>query len=171
MPQLGGLREGSCKDEGGLGFLLPSFVLQPGLRSALLPQPLLPTLLPALWSPVYSWVLYEFPSSEKGDEPMTLFRHRKQDVHRPRGAGKEGLSSGEADVETPGVLVSQMFWELRVTCEEDWWKSPPAAVSQKTVPTAAIRFAVYSHALAIASTCAVCRSMAYACCHHQPQAF
>ena len=36
-PQLGGLHEGSCKDEGGLGFMLLSFVLEPKLRSVLLP--------------------------------------------------------------------------------------------------------------------------------------
>lgn len=104
VPQLGGLCEGSCKDESGLGFLLPSFVLEPELRSMLLPQPLLlPTLLPALWSPMYSRVLYVlFPSSEKGDEPVILFRHRRQDMHRPRGAGKEGLASGEADVDSRG---------------------------------------------------------------------
>lgn len=102
-PQLGGLCEGSCKDQSGLGFLLPSFVLEPELRSMLLPQPLLlPTPLPALWSPTYSRVLCEFPSSEKGDEPVILFRHRRQDMHRPRGAGKEGLASGEADVDSRG---------------------------------------------------------------------
>lgn len=69
---------GSWKDEGGLGFLLPSSALELEFRRVFLPQPLLlPILLPALWSPVYSWVLFEFPSIEKGDGQMALLRHRQ----------------------------------------------------------------------------------------------
>lgn len=88
-PQLGGLHEGSCKDEGGLGILLPSFVLESELRSVLLPRPLTspPHSVTALLSPVYSWVLYEFPFSEMGDEPVCLSTEGKMCID-PEEQGK-----------------------------------------------------------------------------------